>query len=358
MSGVLSSILHRGIPNLVVSQRVIDKMAEAARSFIEDETGEAMVGLVAPGGLPTAVPTLYVLDTIAPDDSAVRQFHTFQQGDERQDELIWWLQENWHTYRQRHQDKEDKPLATKWDVPLRYLGDWHKQPGDMIQPSQGDLMTARRWIEDPDNHMEFLLAPIVTVGYAPSEVNQQSGSTNFVAVSQGETSMRVDFWYIDRKNRDFMPITPTIYPAAQLPGLPEYPWHLTDEERFKSEYGLLGRDGMFTSLVLWDADGKPPLEICFLTARVGSDKVLILVTPWNYPKANPTARVAPFVHLGDNQDIYDAFESMWKQSQPVADPPDWTWAEGRHLLDYVYALEDSLGMRRPSVAKADEEEKT
>jgi hypothetical protein len=119
---VFNRLNGRSVPNLVVARRVIDKMTAAVRFHIEDETGEAMVGLVVPGAYTNGVPTLYVLDTISPDESAIRQFHTFQQGDDRQDELIWWLQENWQQYRQQHTQK-------KWDVPLRYLGDWHKQPG-------------------------------------------------------------------------------------------------------------------------------------------------------------------------------------------------------------------------------------
>ncbi|MEP7318403.1 MAG: hypothetical protein ABI921_06670, partial [Panacibacter sp.] len=44
-------------------------MTAAARYSIEDETGEAMVGLVVAGAQTNGVPTLYVLDTISPDDS-------------------------------------------------------------------------------------------------------------------------------------------------------------------------------------------------------------------------------------------------------------------------------------------------
>src|SRR5215216_7737672 len=153
----------RGVPNVVVAQRVVQKMVNAAQRYLEDETGEAMVGLIVPGAYTNGVPTLYVLDTISPDETAVRMMHTFQQGDERQDELIWWLQENWRLVRQTRLLPDGKPLAEKWDVPLRYLGDWHKQPGYMIQPSGGDLMTALNWIEDPDNNMDFLLAPILTL---------------------------------------------------------------------------------------------------------------------------------------------------------------------------------------------------
>lgn len=337
-------ILRRSVPNLVVAERVLKKMVSAAQHFIQDETGEAMVGLLVPGTHTNGVPTLYVLDTIAPDETAVRQFHTFQQGDERQDELIWWLQENWRIYRQKKRDKHGHMLASKWDVPLRYLGDWHKQPGAMIQPSQGDLMTARYWIADPENGMDFLLAPIVTIGYTAAAA-AEGGNTNFLAAPQSEDSyMRVDFWYIDDKHRDFLPISPALYPDDQLPELPDYPWHLVNETRFNAEYDLLEKDGLFTALVLWDSDHAPPLDVCFLTARLGAEKVLLLVTPSNYPAAPPRARIAPAPEINPDEDIYAVFEELWAKSEPVTDPKDWKWSEGRHLIDYIYAIEEDLGL--------------
>ncbi|NWG17919.1 MAG: hypothetical protein HXY41_14925 [Chloroflexi bacterium] len=348
ISGRLNALRH-SVPNLVVAQRVLDKMAAAASSYIADETGEAMVGLLVPGTHTNGIPTLYVLDTIAPDETAVRQLHTFQQGDERQDEMIWWLQENWRVGREKRQSADRKPLETKWDVPLRYLGDWHKQPGFMIQPSQGDLMTAKNWIADPTNGMDFLLAPIVTLGH-PSASAGAAGA-NFVTVPQDDdTCMRVDFWYLDSHSRDFLPIAPTVYPNEQLPSLVAYPWHLVKEARFNAEYGLLQKDGLLTSLVLWEASGELPLAVCLLTARLGWNRLLILVTPWNYPAAPPTARSAPFVEMSPDDDIYAVFESVWKESEPVTDPPGWSWSEGRYLIDYIYALEAALDIREKSPA--------
>jgi len=342
------STLGNGIPNLVVARRVIDKMAAASRRYIADETGEAMVGLVVPGKNTNGVPTLYVLDTISPDErTVVRHAHTFQQGDELQDELIWWLQENWRLYRDK---RRSSALQAKWDVPLRYLGDWHKQPGFMIQPSSGDRMTALSWLDDEENGMDFLLAPIVTLGH-PSTTSNPYANANFVAVPYGNgTDMRVDFWYIDGEIGQFLPIIPAVYPNDQLPVLPDYPWHLVDEKRFKTETALLNKDGLFTSLVLWDADGEPPLEICFMTARMGADRVLIVITPWNYPTQAPSARVAPFVHMGPDDDMYSVFEDLWAQSKPIADPPVWKWSPEQHLLDYIHALEDHLGIPRASAA--------
>lgn len=342
----------RGVPNLVIAKRVLDKMNAAAKHFLADETGEAMVGLLVPGSYPNALPTIYVLDTIAPDESAVREWGTFQQGDERQDELIWWLQENWHLYRKKKVNNRGEPLAAKWDVPLRYLGDWHKQPGFMVQPSQGDLATARFWISDESNGMDFLLAPIVTLGH-PSGI-AITANANYISIPQGdETSMRVDFWYLDVTSRDFQPINPAIYPDDQLPGLPDYPWHLANTSRFDAEYDLLEKAGLSTTLVLWDSTGQPPLHVCFLVARVGADRMLLIDTPPDYPTKPPSARVAPAQPIKADDDLYDIFASLWAASEPVADPPDWTWSETRHLIDYIYALEEALNIKPAPSPPAD-----
>lgn len=335
---------HR-VPNLVVAQRVLERMAAAAQHFIEDETGEALVGLVVPGGHTNGVPTIYALDTIAPDDSAVRQLHTFQQGDARQDEIIWWLQENWRLYRQRRRMSCGKALPAKWDVPLRYLGDWHKQPGFMIQPSVGDQMTALGWLDDSDNGMDFLIAPILTLDH-PSTTSEGGPGANFVTLPHAsDTHMRVDFWYISRTLRLFQPIAPAVYPDDQLPGLPDYPWHLADSARFDEELRMMQRDGLALTVVLWDAAEAPPLAVCLLTARVGADRVLIVVTGWDYPRPAPQARVAPFRSMGPDDDLYDIFAQLWAESRPVADPPGWTWTPDKRLLDYIQAVETSLGMR-------------
>jgi hypothetical protein len=333
---------RNNVPNLVVAQRVIDKMTAAARRYIEDETGEALVGLVVPGV--GGVSTLYVLDTISPDESAVRQLHTFQQGDEQQDEIIWWLQENWRVYRQTGKTVGGKPMQPKWDVPLRYLGDWHKQPGYMIAPSGGDQMTALNWVDDPDNGMDFLLAPIVTLGHPATTINAPSGA-NFLNVPQDSFShMRIDFWYIDQDVRLFQPIIPAVYPNDQLPDLPEYPWHLMKPDLMSREYGALQSDGLFTSVVLWNAQGHAPLDVCFMTARIGADRVLIIITPYDFPKRAPSARVAPFIQMQPEDDIFEVFEDLWAQSQPVEDPQGWSWNEEAHLIDYVRVLEKSLGI--------------
>jgi hypothetical protein len=332
----------------VIARRVLDKMAVAAHYHMEDETGEAMVGFVVPGTHTNGVPTLYALDTISPDESAIRQFHTFQQGDDRQDELIWWLQENWQQNRERHKQKQ-----AKWDVPLRYLGDWHKQPGFMIAPSGGDLLTALDWIDDPDNGMDFILAPIVTLGH-PHTIGAGSATTNFLMIPQEDgTALRVDFWYIDSKARMFLPILPSVYPNDQLPELVAYPWHLVSEGRFSEETRLLESDGLFISLVLFDTDQQPPLEVCFLSARMGSDKLLIVITTADYPKQAPKVRAAPLVQMQSGDDMYKVFENAWAQSEPVV--VDFQWTPESNLLEYVHAVEAHLGLTKPESKESSEE---
>lgn len=339
----------RSVPNLVIAQRVLNKMAAAARHYIEDETGEAMVGLVVPGTHTNGVPTLYVLDTISPDSSAVRQMHTFQQGDELQYDMFEWLNENWSLYREKATSYSGKPLTAKWNVPLSHLGDWHKQPGFMIQPSGGDLMTALNMLDDPENGFDFLLVPIVTLGHPPTIVG---AGTNFLTMPQGDgTNLRVDFWYIDSKSRLFQPIIPAVYPDHLLPMLPEYPWHLVHPENLNREYNKLQDNGLFTSVVLWNADEEPPLEICLMTARMGADRLLIIVTPWDYPKRAPHARVAPFVSMSEDDDIFEIFEMAWEQSRPVDDLIGWKWSPESDLLSYVLAVEAALGIKPETSGK-------
>ncbi len=350
------SVIARGIPNLVVSRRVIEKMAAASRRYIADETGEALVGLVVPGKNTNGVPTLYVLDTISPnEDNVVRHAYTFQQGDELQQDMFLWLHEHWEIYRKTGINRDGKPFQSKWDVPLSHLGDWHKQPGYMIQPSGGDRQTALNFLDAEDMGMEFLIAPIVTLGH-PSTTSNPYSSSNFVTVPHGNgTDMRVDFWYIDRNLRQFLPIVPALYPEELLPGLPDYPWHLVNEERFNAEMVLLKRDGLFTSLAVWDADKKPPMEVCLMTARMGAAKVLIILTAWNYPQTAPTARAAPFIPMGPEDDLYTLMEQLWDESEAVTTPPGWEWSPDKHLVDYIHTLEDQLGIpRAPAPAPAAE----
>ena len=347
------------VPNLVVAQRVLDKILVAANQYIEDETGEAMAGLVVSGEDTTGVPTVYILDTIAPDDSAIRHLHTFQQGDSWQDEMFTWLYLNWENQRPTRKpgglfDRRPE-RADKWDAPLVHVGDWHKQPGNMIAPSGGDLMTALDILSDRERQLDFLLAPIVTLDHPATVGSSEDVRVNFVTLPQPQEeglSLRVDFWYIDRQSRMFLPIHPAIYPDHKLPKLAPRPWRLVDEDRYNVEMAQLQGDGLFTASLPFNMDGKPPLEDCLMIVRQGASKVLLIGTHWDYPNRAPMAFSAPFMSMGENEVIYDVFMRMWARAEPVKPPADWEWTPERYLIDYVHMLEDTLGIERPAIEVA------
>ena len=340
------AMISRGIvPNLVLSQRTVERMLSAAGQYMADETGEAMVGFSVEDDTPEGLPTIYVLDTISPDETAVRRSHTFQQGDALQDETIWWLQENWHFHRERHRGSD--VLPDRFDVPLRYLGDWHKQPGSMIQPSHGDLMTALSWLDDEGLGMDSLLVPIVTVGHA-SIIGETDLAVNYITVPMDNgTDMRVDWWYIHRDVRVFQPVHPKIVPAEELPQMMKYGWHVVLADRLTSETLAMVDDGLLVRTLFYECDGEVPLEFCFITIRQGANSFLLFVTQHDYPHAAPMAYHAPFVAGLDMMDPVATFQTLWEVATPVADPPDWQWTSDNYLIDYVIAIEIDMGLRQP-----------
>ena len=204
-----------------------------------------------------------------------RRSHTFQQGDAQQDEIIWWLQENWHFHRERHRGTE--VLPDRFDVPLRYLGDWHKQPGSMIQPSHGDLMTALSWLDDDELGMDYLLVPIITVGHAQI-IGESDLSVNYITVPmENGTDMRVDWWYIHRDVRVFQPVHPQIVSEHELPNMMKYGWHVVLPDRLSSETLSLADDGLLVRTLFYECDGEVPLEFCFFAIRQGARSFLLFV---------------------------------------------------------------------------------
>ncbi len=329
------------IPNLVVSQRVIDRMVAASRRFLQDETGEAMVGVVDPGTNTGGVPTLYVLDTIAPDESAERERYSFEQGDDVQGDIFLWMSHNWDL--ERKQDTQNP----KWNQRLMHLGDWHKQPGFMIAPSGGDLRSALDTLDEPTPFMgDFLLVPIVTLGHPATTQGMPGINYHTVAMEDG-SHFRVDFWYIRRDVPVFFAISPAIYPADQLPALAPYPWHIVHDTRAQLEIGQLEYDGLYVSeAIQWNADRETPMEICFILARLGSSRLLLLVTEYDYPITPPRLYTLPFQPMGEEEDFYKLTARLWPNATPVPDPPGWKWDKESYLIDYVHAVEDMLGIER------------
>ncbi|HEX2913511.1 MAG TPA: Mov34/MPN/PAD-1 family protein [Chloroflexia bacterium] len=65
-----------------------------------------------------------------------------------------------------------------------YIGEWHRHPGKLTRPSQGDLKTAQNLLADP-TYPDRLVNPILTV---------QNGQ------------VKINFYYLDRTLDDFVPL--------------------------------------------------------------------------------------------------------------------------------------------------------
>jgi hypothetical protein len=344
------AMISRGIvPNLVISQNVVDKVVRAAQGYLEDETGETMVGLVVDTNEPETMPTLYVLDTIAPDDSTIRRSHMFEQGDNIQRDIFLWLKDNWETYLEVGKDMNGRPIPDELHQPLQHLGDWHKQPGFMIQPSGGDLMTALRYMDDPETEFEYLLVPIVTLGHA-SVTSEDGAQVNYFNVlMENGTSLRMDWWYIHRDVRVFQPITPKVVPPDELPELPPYSWHILDVDLMDEELSLIEEDGMFMvaqTALPYPINNELPLEICFIIGRAGYTDVFIVTTHWDYPNTPPRVYKTPFTGIDPTMYIYQVFEQLWERAEQVEHPPDFEWnPESSYMVDLLAAVEKHLGMR-------------
>ncbi len=345
------AMISRGIvPNLIISQRVVNRVMEAARHFIADETGESMVGLVLePEDIPEAMPTITILDTIAPDESVIRRSHMFEQGDNIQGDIFNWLMDNWDAYLEIGKDMNGKPIKEIWKVPLKHLGDWHKQPGYMIQPSGGDLMTALRILDDEEQGFDFLLVPIVTLGHDSVTLEDEVSQVNYFSIPMEDgTSLRMDWWYIHRDVRIFQPITPRIIPSDQIPVLTPYPWHVLDVDLMDEELASLEKDGLImvgSTVLLWEVDGSLPLEICFIVARAGAPNFILVVTNWDYPKSAPYARVAPLKGITSDMYIYDIFEKLLANSQPIEPVDGFKWSSNMRVVDFIAAIEEKQGTR-------------
>lgn len=321
------------MPFVYVAQRVVEKICQGALRYKRNETGEALIGLVVP--LPeNAVPELYILDTIPPMEDVIRRSVMFVQGDGWQTNISEWWQENWKLYREMHHTSRGK--NSKWDVPLRHLGDWHKQPGAMIAPSTEDLHTARLHLEAMDT--DFLLAPIVTLAEYSENIPPTENTLIVEATSTTKSArIRIDFWWLRKEGRDFEPVKVVVRPNAYFPGLPPVVWWIKRRQRFDEELVALEKNGLeVMDVVTWNTRGHPPLDTCLTIWRPGTSRVIIAMTPVNYPTRSPIWRVAPIMRPKEGQDL---FETLLNASTKVPEGVLPTWTDEHLLVDGVKAIE-------------------
>jgi hypothetical protein len=357
------------LPRATFAQRMIDKIVANALIY-ETETGESLIGFaLRQDGRPE--PDLYVLDTIAPDSSAVRTSAYFEQGDDLQGDIFNWFYDNWETMRARMRTINSDGALPKWDAPLCYLGDWHKHPGTLVQPSWGDTSTAREHINDRRAGTPQLLVVLATLweqayfetdseideaeddlledDETPEEFKPEGGEGQPILVPvDSRWLVRIDVWYMSRTIRRFTRLTPLVVPNADLPELPPLSWHLAQPERLRSEVESLSQAGYAVSLEQYDTDRVPPLEICLSLARRGSQYVIIAITEPDYPAHMPRIRLTPMSALRDLPETANLFDRLWNASQPLAQSayPLWSWTENHRLIDLVREVEAHLAERR------------
>lgn len=353
------------MPRVIVAERVINKMLQGALLYPEPETGEAMIGLIA-GQTGRLEPDIYIMDTINPGEHAVRHWGMFEQGSDWQANVFNWLHDNWEAFRELRRPSYGSALAAKWDMPLMHVGDWHKHPGDMTSISEGDEETARKMIADAETPIQHVVVPIVTM-YAlhsapaepapdeeadvqpgidvktePDPLKNPPPSAIVRTLEDKGYIIRIDFWYRSKRMKHLTPVVPVIWPDDRMPNLPPVAWHLQHPKRFDQEYDLLTQGGYVVDVVRWDADGRPPYEICFSVYKPGRKQVLILVTPVDYPLQMPALRVSPLVSVAEDEDV---FEKIYEASQPVlvTQMPEWGWDSKRTLIELVWHLEKLFG---------------
>jgi hypothetical protein len=317
-----------------IAPNVLDRMKRAAMLFPNDETGEALVGVMIPPEKKKSFPAMTVLETIPPMQNAIREWAMFSQGDDWQGAIFNWLNENWEVYRALRRQSYGKSAGTQWDLPLVHLGDWHKQPG-MVKPSNGDFHTAKDFMKD--NDQDYLLTPIVTWAEDVSAAIE----ANSLVFEDVHPAVRIDFWGIGRKNRDFLPLKPVASLGYGLPRLPDVVWWLHDSQRMDLEIAALEKAGLTVmDIAQYNADGMPPLETCFAIYRPGTSQVILAITPHTYPKKAPMWRTAPLIRPDDERDW---FEMLYETSKPV--PGNWVtgWSGDSHaLIDGVRLIEAHL----------------
>jgi len=346
---------------VTIAQRVVDKIVANALVY-ETETGESLIGFaLRQSGRPE--PDLYVLDTIAPDASTVRASAYFEQGDDLQGDIFNWFYDNWETMRVRFRTINSDGALPKWDVPLCHLGDWHKHPGTLVEPSWGDTSTAREHINDRRAGTPQLLVVLATVwertcldsatadelsevdSKTPGDLRVESGEAQPIYVPvDAHWLVRIDVWYMSRAIRRFTRLTPLVVPNSDLPELPLLSWHLAQPERLLSEVESLKQAGYAVSLEQYDTDRVPPLEICLSLARRDSQHVIILITEPDYPAHMPRVRLTAMSALRDLPEEANLFDHLWNASQPLAQSayPLWSWTENHRLIDLVREVEERL----------------
>ena len=229
---------------VLVRPEVMRTIAESAAGAPAHETGGPLLGTVQRSWEKEGVTLLVaVLGTVPPGPGVRGRQFSVGLGSERDGEraasaLRWWR------------------AVTGLD--LVHLGDWHKHPSGMPEPSVGDEMTALRM--STETAAPVWLTAIVA-GAGPPRFHRVAGSAG------------------PRR-------APVTVDCEALPGLPALPWHITDSPRFAAEFRLLHAAGVTARIAAEDGGERPGLRVRL--QRDGAAPITVVTGP-RYPQEAPVA---------------------------------------------------------------------
>ena len=332
------------IAKIFIRKSVLDAMVKGAWKYPDLETGEALVGVVPPHdgeGQKPAEQVVYILGTIAPDESTIREWGTVQMGDEDQFDRFLWLAENWY---EDHQEDE------QWShLPLQHLGDWHKHPNSMTMPSRGDFYSAKAILRDMYWRLPFILQPIATLPTDTTYPHDLEDCNCITHVDERGRRARIDFWYLNNMMREYEQLT-TIEvvndeASGSLPRLAQLPWNLRNPQRMDFEEFSLKNDRRTFDPVYFNTDGIPPLEYCLVVKLPDSDTHVLIATQFDYPNRPPVAWVIDLRQDHADQGLLELVRSAWSTREPIEHAPEWRWSRDHSLSMYIGMIEMQLKAR-------------
>ena len=337
---------HPSIDKVVMHQAVLESMVKSAWEYPHLETGEALIGLVRPtdpsiieGEQMGGSVVVYILGTIAPNESTIREWGTVQMGDEEQFDRFLWLAENWY---EDHRDDEFWGQCS-----LQHMGDWHKHPSKMTAPSRGDYQSAREILRDSHWGLPFILQPIITLadGRLVEEVSNQREECTFYTDPFGR-AIRIDFWYLSRSQRSYEKLSHVEVVSTNmddaLPKLAPLPWNLINLQRMEYEEYSLQTDRRIYEALYFNTDGIAPLEYCLYFPRSDRKKHILVATPYDYPKQPPVGWILKLKPELESYGLMEQIREAWPTRELATFAPDWQWSSETSISAFIDQIESRL----------------
>lgn len=350
-------------PQVIVPERVLRAILEETLEHPHTETGQALVGLELEDAI-------FILGTIPDVLDTVRTPGSLRLGGQDQVEIFLWLRSHWEAMRTNSgQDnwKLGQPLSRgevpkELDRPLRVIGYWHRHPGNYRELSPTDLREVENMLKDPNQRRDQVLAPIIT--YEPVEQLLTSYLGRDLILRYVADEVRLTWHLFRRDSPEEVEMKPVIVPDNYVPWLPPIAWHLTNVRRMQLERSLLQQSGYRVRWLVKEMNGDPLIqEVVFGIDHPSWHTRILIVTPWDYPKARPTLQLLSKGETPPSPTPPSPPESRWLKffrrlfGRPIPtsiwDAPEplqrLPWDRSVYLVDLVRRVENQL--RRQDVGQ-------